>query len=862
MSAAKSKLGTALGALSGFIGLSAVAGIMIATMMTPAIAMTGLVANSTVSIFDSLPDYLRIDDLAQPSTIMAKQGDTDVVLARVFDQNRIEVTQEEMGETIREAAVAAEDRRFFEHAGVDIVGLFRAVITNLTGGDLSGASTLTMQLVRNHLVQQAEAAGDPEAIADALETKGIDGIMRKAEEIKMATALERRYSKEEILTGYLNIAHFGGQTYGVEAAANRYYGVSAKDLTAVQAASLIAIVQSPNVRKIDNPASVRNGEANGYQLNFERRNYVLNHMLTSGYITEAEYQEGIATPVEPTVTPIPNGCMAATYGQYFCDYVMQILKNDKVFSADAEQNMQMLKRGGYTIYTTLDVDMQAVAEASVRKYAPAALKQANLGSVATSIEVGTGRVLTMGQNKIYDPTAEEGVDVARTAINYSTTKDYGGSIGFQTGSVYKIFTLLEWLNQGNAVNQILDTRLTPGGYPYNKFTVCGAPYGPASSKWRMSNDRNFPGSMTVVQGTINSVNSAFAAMAMKLDICNISDMALKAGLQEGSGKKLPTEPATILGAADVSPLSVANSMATIANGGVMCTPIAIDRIVAPDDSVVEVPKSVCTQAFSAEVAAAAAYTLTQSMNSYSGRPRDGVPLFGKTGTSNDVVQNWLAGSSSKVATAVWVGNVKGHVNLLNIWHNGHRIQQGPQLIFKDVQSAINRKYGGGKFGQIPGNLLNAPLVSVPPLEGMTEELAIETLEALGFTHAKGEDVSWNTPAGTIGTYSPGVGSEVPKGSTITYRLSKGDGEKFPDVSGLTEAQAKQKITDLGFVVDNWDTTQHEYHATVPVSRVTRASIAAGSIVSKHLTTVVLYFSDGPEPVVTTPPPTTPPPTGP
>src|SRR5690606_16648239 len=164
-------------------------------------------------------------------------------------------------------------------------------VTNAAGGEFSGASTITMQTVRNILIQNAEASGDEQAIAEATETEGIEGYMRKAEEIKMATALERQYSKEEILTTYLNISHFGGLTYGIEAAANRYYGVKANELTPAQAASLISIVQSPNVRKLDRPDSVINGEANGYQQNFERRNYVLAHMLREGFITQEEYDE-------------------------------------------------------------------------------------------------------------------------------------------------------------------------------------------------------------------------------------------------------------------------------------------------------------------------------------------------------------------------------------------------------------------------------------------------------------------------------------------------------------------------------------------------------------------------------------------
>lgn len=842
MSPAKSKVGSAIGAFFGFTGLSVLAGLMVATMLAPAIAVTGLAANSTISIFDSLPDYLRIDELAQSTTIMAKKGDDWVELTNYYDQNRVEIDADEMGDLVRQAAVAGEDRRFFEHSGVDLIGLARAVVGNVTGKSFTGASTLTMQLVRNHLVLQAEAAGDKEAIAAAKETEGMEGIKRKLEEIKMAAALERRYTKEEILTGYLNIASYGGQVYGIQAAAQRYYGVDAKDLTAAQAASLVAIVQSPNLRRLDQPDDELNGEANGYARNLERRNYILDHMYGEGYLDQEEYLEAVNSPIEPKITATPNGCYAAEIGQYFCDYVMHELKNKLVFSEDPAENAELIKRGGYTIYTTLDLDMQKVAEKAIKKYAPADFPRAKLGGTATSIETTTGRVLVMAQNTEYDPT-DGGNKKGRSSVNFAAPYEYGNARGFQTGSVYKIFTLLAWLDAGHSVNEVLNTAIPRNGYRLSDFTVCGEPYN-SNDHWPMRNDRAFPGSMNVINATVNSVNSGFADMALKLDLCDIRDMALNTGVVQAEHKELNTNPATIIGSESVAPMSLASSMGTIANKGIYCQPIVIDRIVDRNDKELPVPEADCTQAISPGVAAAAAYTLTQSMNSYPGRPRTSAPTIGKTGTSTDVVQNWLVGSSSNVATSVWVGNISGHVRLLGQWYKGVHIQQGPQNVFRELQTALNETYGGSAFDRAPEDLLKVRKITVPNLTGMTESQAKDLLDSLGFNVRVGKDIPWNTPAGTVGKQSPEAGSSATLGSTITIQLSTGEGREFPDVRGMDENEAQQAITGAGFIIGDFS-IKKDWSDTVEEGKVISSNPSSG-ILAPEIDRVTLVVSRGPK----------------
>ena len=242
--------------------------------------------------------------------------------------------------------------------------------------------------------------------------------------MRLAIGVEKRYSKSEILLGYLNIAGFGGTVYGIEAAANYYYSTTAANLTLAQAASLIAIVNNPEKFRLDQPESETNGAANGYAANTDRRDYILANMLEEKKITRAEYDAAIATPVQPAITEPSTGCQTAAGSAYFCDYVKNILQTDPVFGEDDETRMLNFRRGGYEVYTTLDLDMQNAAEQSIARHVPATFPGWDVGGVISSVQVGTGRVLAMAQNKTYsqDPDVlAQGPQY--TSINYNTDYD-------------------------------------------------------------------------------------------------------------------------------------------------------------------------------------------------------------------------------------------------------------------------------------------------------------------------------------------------------------------------------------------------------------------------------------------------------
>ena len=364
-----------VGGLLAFVGMSAVASVLIAAAVTPAIAVTGLTTNSALGVFDELPEYLKINQLAEKTSIYAKASDgTEVLLASFYAQNRVTVPLDEISPYVIDAAIATEDPRFYEHGGVDLIGTARAILSNASGGDVQGGSSISQQYVKNILVQRAEELADPDARKAAYIAATQTSIERKLKEIKLAISIESKYSTYQFLNGYLNIASFGGRTYGIEAAAQYYFGVKAKDLTLAQAASLIATVNNPNNLRIDYEENI--------QANTDRRNYVLERMLAEGKITQKEYKAAVAEPVTPVITPPSTGCQTAGGAAFFCDYVTWVIKNDKAFGATEDERWNNFQRGGYKIMTTLNLDVQAATNAAIDERVAKVVDEGNIAAAS------------------------------------------------------------------------------------------------------------------------------------------------------------------------------------------------------------------------------------------------------------------------------------------------------------------------------------------------------------------------------------------------------------------------------------------------------------------------------------------------
>jgi membrane peptidoglycan carboxypeptidase len=684
--------GTVLGLIQ-LVSFSVIAGVLVTAMITPMLAVTGSVAKTSMAVFADLPSYISLGKLSQVNRIYATRNGAPVQIATIYNQDRQDVGWNAVSQYLKDALVAGEDRRFYQHGGVDMQSIARAAIGNIVhNGITSGASTLDMQLVKNILVQQAVQVSDPVARKKAYQAAITDTLSRKLREAKLAVGLDKAYTKQQILLGYLNIAGLGGNTYGVQAAANQYFSVNAKDVTLAQAASLIAIVQQPSYQNLASPAE--------YPKNKVRRDQILNDMFQQKYISKAQLTTALATPIAAEVKPsaINSGCLYAADAKFACDYVQRLVPTLTALGTDAASRTQRWERGGYKLYTSIDLAQQDVASAAVQADAPATETRFALGASAVSIQPGTGRVLVMTQNKTFDNSGPGGGPTT-TAINFNTDHNYGGSSGFATGSTYKIFTLADWLAQGHSLYDTVNGSVR--SFAMSSFQAsCSAPF---VGSYRPGNSNPYEGGpMSVLSATKNSVNVAFITMAQQLDLCAIRNVAKSMGVHRADSGPLSVLPTSVLGTNQIAPLTMAGAIATIGAGGMYCAPTIVDRVVGPDGATLPGQSKQCTQALDPNVANTVAYALATVMNSgtgAAGNPNDGVPIVGKTGTTDVADQNWLIGTTTKAALAVWVGNTQGHQDLRQITLAGTNGYNTKFNIFRTTMTSLdsNPAYRGDSF---------------------------------------------------------------------------------------------------------------------------------------------------------------------
>ena len=780
-------------ALLGISGFGALAGLMITAMIAPTLAVASVGANSAIGVFDALPEFIEVGEQAQKNTLWAYNtndpADGYTKIAEVYFQDREEVSLDDMSPHLINAAIAGEDRRFYEHTGVDINSVVRAALGNVLSGDIeSGASTLTMQLVKNAYIQRSQFLPTEEERDAAYQAAIETSFQRKLNEMKLAIGLEKQFPKEEILQAYLNITGFGGNTYGVQTAAQRYFGKTASDVSPAQAASLMAIVQYPSTRNLGDPAN--------YEANQARRDVILGNMYSEGYLSQAEYETAIAIPVNASfvkISPPSAGCIAANeYAKYFCDYVVKNVENFESLGGTPDERTSRWRIGGLDVYTTLNLSLQTIAQERVWELVPSEEELFDLGSAATSVEVTTGRVLAMAQNKIFNDS-EDGDGPGATAVNFSTDRPYGGSSGFQVGSTYKIFALLAWLQRGYGLSEVVDaSRLELDQATF--LDTCGDGGGPWFGPWpfRNSADLIVP-SATVFDATVSSINSAYASMAEQLDQCEIRAAAEALGVNRADGGPLQTNPSAVLGTNELAPLTMATAFAAIANKGVVCEPIVVDRFVAASGQEIPGQQSACRQGITPDVAAAAASPMRSVITGGTGsrsNPGGDVPVIGKTGTTDSQVQTWMVGSSTNVATSVWVGNVVGDYRLSR-YRNGTVLRHD---IFRIIMQTANEQYGGEAFPAPPERLLLGSGITLPDITGLTTGEATVLLESLGLKL----EVTTGNPDGRIGAFEPAAGTYLARGMIVRVISGGGDGQStgnlvMPSVVGLSVTAANQAM---------------------------------------------------------------------
>ena len=615
-----------LALLMAFLSVSALMGVVGAGMLVPIAGPTALVAKSVPSVFNELPGDLQTVAPAEESQLLDSSGG---VIAHFYDKQRIVVPSANIADVMKKAIIAIEDKRFYEHNGVDATGIARALVSNLGDSGRQGASTITQQYVRNSLAERGYLEGDADQVSAATEQT----TERKLREMKYALALEKSQSKDEILTGYLNIAPFGPITYGVEAASQRYFSKSASELNYLEAALLAGLVQSPvQYDPLTHPEAAQ-----------ERRDTVLATMLDQGVITQEEYDEGIATTVDSMLHPTVSseGCSGADSSKaYFCDYVLSQFLEDPTFGATRIERERLLKTQGITIRTTLDSAKQDAAYASLTNAIPVG-DASGLNDALVSLDPRTGKVLAMAQNTTY------GIEAGQTMSNYAADGN------FQVGSTFKVFVLLQWFKEGHSAYETVGSANT--FYPNGAFKCDGRPI--TTEGYQVNDLAGKTGTMNVVRATGQSVNQAFVNMASRVDFCSIFETAYDMGITEDGEVPSPF-PANILGSVSGSPLQMASVFATIANSGQQCKPQSIESVTDRDENVLKEFAADCKEVISPELANKTAALLTASAGQYytSTRLGDGRPFAAKSGTTDGHANTWLTGFTPSLATAVWVGH--------------------------------------------------------------------------------------------------------------------------------------------------------------------------------------------------------------
>lgn len=631
---------------------SGLAGVIVAALVFPVVAMGGLTAQSATDTFENLPTDVTALPSPQISYAFASDGKTP--LAQFYDENRHDVAITDVAEVMRQAVVAAEDARFYQHNGVDLKGIARAFVNNQRGGDTQGASTLTMQLVRQIFSYSAKT---PKEVIAATE----DTPDRKLAEIKRALALEKTLTKEQILERYMNIAAFGNGAYGVFAASIVYFGKPPKDLTLGEAALLAGLPKAPG--------SFNLATKNGLAAALARRDgYVLPQMVELGYVTQAQADEAKAAGAPKIVGQrTPEGCTEVypkeLNGGFFCDYLKRWWADQPAFGADSYERLNRLHSAGYRIVTTIDLQAQNAAMNNIRKVMDKKGNGAHQAMMLAATEPGTGRVRALAVNRVFSNNqAGNGPNTNPTKKgmkgNYPNTTvplmSAGGEVqGYQVGSVMKMLTIVAALEQGVPLATEIDT-VSPyhSKYPIDRDSKARCPEGPYYCPENSGGAQM--GKRNMWTGLGSSVNTYFVPLQERIGTEKVVDVAKRLGLEfhNDGDRTLAANPhqwgAFTLGVTDQTPLELANAFATLAADGKYCKPIPVQEIKDDKGNVIPGAEPVCTQAVSPDVARAAvdAGRCPVGDSSQFGKcegkstaPESFTtirrPIFGKTGTTDD-----------------------------------------------------------------------------------------------------------------------------------------------------------------------------------------------------------------------------------
>ncbi len=675
------------------------------------------------SWLEDLPDYESpgVFEVAQATRIYSADGK---LLAKLYLENRTVVPLSKISTDLADAIVAVEDERFYDHKGVDYWGIARAAVTNFVkGGTAEGASTITQQYIDNTILRDERT----------------DRTLRyKVREAFLATQLEKRKleehggdqlaAKRDILELYLNTVYLGEGAYGAQAAARTYFSKDADELTLAESALLAGLSQAPSrLTPYINPEGAQ-----------ERRNHVLSRMLASGSITQAEHDEAVAAPVKLKRDKVPEQGIYRAH--YFVAHVKKLLQQ--------EYSQSLVFQGGLTVYTTLDTRLQKYAEDSV---------EAHLGYAGdpdcglVSIDPRDGAIKAM----------VGGSDYSKNKFNLATQGRR------QPGSSFKTFVLV--------------TALEDGMPPYRYVDSSSPAVIPSNPVWNVSNSEGSGrGMITLEAGTRSSVNTVFARLIWDLNTEDETgaERVAETAHRMGITSDIPPYPSIALGSQNVTPLEMASAYGTLATNGVHYDPMAITKIVGPNDEVVFEADPKGDRALEPEIAYAATSILKGVISGGTARRAQiGRPAAGKTGTSQNYRDAWFCGYTPQLVTSVWVGYYKTETSMRSVrgvrgfggtlaapvWADFMKraLDGVPKL---DFEKQDKPKYRWSEAW--------TPKISVPKLVGLSLAKATKLLGESGLKVTV-KEVYDEAKKGTVIRQDPKAGEKVNQGSALVLRVSKG-----------------------------------------------------------------------------------------
>lgn len=559
-------------------------------------AGTGVLLGTYSGIAEIIPKARDLGDIrpGQASRVLSAEGQ---LLGQVATEHRQFVQLETIPKALQDAVVATEDQGFYNHIGVDPRAIVRAAVHDVIAlGPRQGGSTITQQLARNVYLTRAKT------------------VTRKLAELVLAVQLERAYTKPEIMELYLNQIYFGEGAYGVQVAANTYFGKDVEHLTVPECAMLAGLPKRPE----------HYSPFKDQQRAVERRNLVLSLMAEQGYLSPIEAKIAQKTPLRLVKEHKPLG-LNAYRAPYFTNYVLREVA--KKYGPD------VLYRGGLTIHTTLNLEMQEAAEEAVQWGASYARgRHWNVEQLAlVAVNSHTGAIKAM----------VGGLDYGKSEYNRAVQG------GRQAGSAFKPFVYTAALEVGYTPDSKIDD--TPVSYR----GAMGKPWSPKNY------DGKYHGHITFKRALSQSYNVATVKVAAKVGITTVIDTAERMGIYHQMDPYLPLA----IGSCDVAPLEMASAYAVFATRGMRTEPFGIAKIQDATGRTVFEHKIVTWRVLNEEVADQMVGMLEEVIKSGTGagiRRRLPFPAAGKTGTSNDYKDAWFVGFADDLSAAVWAGNDQPH----------------------------------------------------------------------------------------------------------------------------------------------------------------------------------------------------------